>query len=166
MSERRQVHRREPVIVELDSGEVFTFHPLTWLKRNDLGDEILQQAVKRTNEYVKLYVDPDTNMPQLEAQLHEKLVDPLLILALGLDLKEPDPTWGEKLRENEVFEMLRVILEVNGLERLSALIDPNFQPPMTLGGNSTLESESGDGEKTTSLLNSSLQDSQEGISSP
>lgn len=154
VNERRQAHRREAIEVEVTGGKVFTAAPLPWMARNDFGDEVVRQATKSLNEYVKIYTDPELNIPQLEAKLDERLTDPNVILLMiypGNDVKDFIPlVWSE------IVELIFAGLDVNGLERLKRTIDPNFVPPTTNGGTPTSEAGETIGARLGSMLVSSL----------
>lgn len=163
MAERRQAHRREPIIVELPSGVEIEVHPLPWQARNDVGDEIINQSQEITNEAIRVYVDQTSGAPQLEMRLNEKLRDPGMIVAMGLPGVEipSDTTYSE------IHEIIYAILDVNDLEKLRPLVDPNFQTPTTIGGESLSGLESLiDGVKTPSSEGSSSEASIEEPLSP
>src|SRR5687768_10766962 len=84
MGDRRQVHRRTPTIVEFDGGIEFEVKPLPWQKRNDLGQQIIQDNVEQTNKQLRMFIDPELNVPQIEAQLNEPLSDYPRFIRLGL----------------------------------------------------------------------------------
>lgn len=164
MGDRRQVHRREPIEIELDDGRVFTARPLPWLRRNDLGSEILRQNTEAVNDAVRIYTDPDTNILQLEARLQEKIPDPWGVLKIGYPENKPEDF--QELDYGELIEVMVAMLEVNQLNHLKQLVDPNFQPPMPDGGmTSSAEGVPEVGPKTESSQNSSSSDSTETQSS-
>lgn len=153
MGERRQVHRREPIEVELDNGQIFVAKPLPWMQRNDLGNEILRQNTEAVNEAVRLYTDPETNLVQIETKLAEKLKDPISILRMSYP--ENDVLDYSILEYGELTQLLLVALEVNQLDHLRGLVDPNFQPPMPIGGTPSLEEgETETGQKIGSSVDS------------
>lgn len=164
MGERRQVHRREPIEVELDDGRIFIARPLPWLTRNDLGSEILRQNTEAVNDAVRIYADPDTNILQLEARLQEKLTDPWAVLKIGYPENKAEDF--QNIDYGELIELLVAMLEVNHLEHVRQLVDPNFQSPMPNGGiPSSAEGNQVDGLKIESSLSSSSSDSVENPSS-
>jgi len=138
MSERRQAFRREPI--EIDLTETFTLSvaPIPWEQRNEFGNEVVKQHTAILNDAIKVYTDPESNLPQLETALAEKIRDPGTLLKLGLD----EVTYGlldagigmKKLYKNQTDEILLAICDVNGLEQIKPLIDPNSLAPATLGG--------------------------------
>lgn len=130
MGERRQVHRREPIVLTTEDGE-FIANPLPWQKRNDLGEEVLQQNVAITNEAVKLFKDEGGSI-LVEAKLQEPLSDPHKVLGLAYPDKKPEDFEG--LSFDEIFDLIHAALEVNHLERLWRLLDPNSNPPAENGG--------------------------------
>jgi hypothetical protein len=147
MSERRQAFRREPIEVGLSEDKFISVGPVAWERRNDFGNEIMRQHVEIINEGVKLYVDPDIGLPQLEAKLTEKFNDPDALLRLGLT----DEVYAEvkaitPLYHNQIVAILMAACEVNDLVQLIPMIDPNSQTPMTIG---TLLSNLASGEETT-----------------
>jgi hypothetical protein len=134
MSERRQVHRREPIIVELDGGREFEARPLPWLKRNELGNEIVTQGVGRVNEFVRMYVeenDVGKVIPQLEMTFIDRLSNYPKILQMAYPQYEA--TLFDDLSFEEILELIGASLEVNKLEPLRPLIDPNSPSPMETG---------------------------------
>lgn len=132
-AERRQAFRREPIIVDLDeSGTNFvTVAPITWERRNDFGSAVIHQSTIQVNEAIRLFVDGD--VPQLEASYADKFTDGQELLKLGLPESEFEKLPSE-LYYNQVLELLFAILEVNQLEHLRPLLDPNFQAPTESGG--------------------------------
>jgi hypothetical protein len=167
MGDRRQVHRREPIELVMDDGRVFTARPLPWLARNDLGSAIVQHSLNDLNEAVRLFVDPKTSAPQLALDFDEKLKNPLPILLMMYP--EEDEHAYDNLDRGEITALLVAGVEVNDLERIRHLVDPNFQPPLPNGGTSssgvgTVE-EITTGLKTVSSLDSSLPESDAATSS-
>lgn len=136
MTERRQAYRREPIEVDL-GGEVILVGPISWLKRNDFGNEVMRQNTEIMNEALQIYVNEDAEnaVPHLTAKFSEKFTDPYALFDLGLDeetskqVKAVDP-----LYENQIVEILLAICDVNRLETLKPLLDPNFQTPASNGG--------------------------------
>jgi hypothetical protein len=156
--ERRQAHRRLPIFVEVEGGKVFEAHPLPWQDRNDFGSAVVQQNAKSANEAVRLYVDPDTSIPELTAKLYERAGDPIALLKMAYPNVKPveykDLTW------RQLIELLRAALEVNELGHLARLIDPNSNPPTENGGSPAVGEEE-IGQRIESLVASSSQDSEE-----
>lgn len=132
MSERRQAHRREPIEVELDSGDIFSAVPLPWMARNDFGNEIIRQVTASLNEAVRIYTDPELNIPQLERKLDERLIDMPAILSMGYPQVEADKF--ADLSWSEIVELIKAALDVNELSKLKRLIDPNSPSPDGSGG--------------------------------
>lgn len=157
MSERRQVHRREPIIVELDNGREFEARPLPWLKRNELGNEIVTQGVEKVNDFVRMYVeetDIGTSIPQLEMSFIDRLKDYPKILGMAYPQQPPEDF--EDLSFEEIIELLVAALEVNKLDPLRPLIDPNAPSPIEPGGiGPSIGVPEEDGQKTTSTVDSS-----------
>ena len=131
MDERRQVHRRKPIVLITEENGEFIAKPLEWQKRNDLGEEVLQQNVAITNEAVKLFKD-EAGSILVDAKLQEPLSDPFKILGMAYPDKKPEDFEG--LSFDEIFELIHVALDVNHLERLWRLLDPNSNPPEENGG--------------------------------
>lgn len=154
MIERRQAVRKVPIEVEV-RGEVYKAEPLPWLDANELGDEILRQNAEAANSAVRMYVT-DNNIPQLELALNRKIQDWQPILDKGYP-GQFTPEIVRSLNPDELFELGKAALEVNYLEYLKNLLDPNFQPPTESGGTET--SLKGDGQKTTSSESSSSAES-------
>lgn len=137
MTDRRQAFRREPIEVDL-GGEVISIAPIPWLRRNDFGNEIMRQHSQILNEALQLYVTSDAEdaVPQIEAKFAEKFTDPFALFKLGLD----EPTYerlkelGSELYDNQIVEILLAICDVNKLNTLHPLIDPNSLTPSPVGG--------------------------------
>lgn len=157
-AERRQAHRRVPILVEVEDGKTFEAHPLPWQDRNDFGNALVQQNAKAANEAVKLYVDPESNIPELTAKLYERAGDPIALLKMAYPKVKPAEYTG--LTWRQLIELLLAALEVNELKHLARLIDPNSQAPIANGG-SPLVGEEEVGQRIESLVDSSLQDSEE-----
>jgi hypothetical protein len=151
MGERRQVHRREPIEIVLDDGRTFVVKPLPWMQRNDLGSEILRQNTEALNESVRLYMDPELNLPQLEMRLNDKITEPNKILLLIFpDLSVED---FDNLDFEEITALMLASLDVNHLNHLAPLVDPNSPAPNLIGG--ITSSEEGQTEETGPKIESS-----------
>jgi hypothetical protein len=144
--------------VEVEEGRTFTASPLPWQKRNDFGDTLIKQHTTALNDAIKLYVEPDTNIPELEAKLYERVNDPIALLQMGYPESKPKDFDGLSWRQ--LIELLLVALEVNELKHLSRLIDPNLISPTVNGGTPSVgEPEEMIGQKIESLVDSSSPDS-------
>jgi hypothetical protein len=158
MSERRQVHRREPIIIELDGGREFEARPLPWLKRNELGNEVVSQGVSRVNEFVRMYVeetDVGKVIPQLEMTFVDRLSDYPKILRMAYPQYED--SLFDDLSFEEILELIGAALEVNKLEPLRPLIDPNSPSPIETGlSEPSIGVVAEDGPKMESTADSSL----------
>jgi hypothetical protein len=165
MSEQRQAHRRESIVTEIDEKLSFEAKPLQWQARNDFGNSIVQQHAQSVNEAVKLYVDPDTDVPQLEAKLYERVQDPMALLALAYPEVKADAY--RNLTWRQLIELLLAALDVNELQHLKRIIDPNSQPPTENGGTQSSDGamENLLGQRIESLVGSSSQESAEPLSS-
>jgi len=135
MTERRQAYRREPIEVDL-GGEVISVGPITWLQRNDFGNEVMRQHTQILNEAVQIYVDESAEeaIPQLEAKFAEKFIDPYRLFELGLDDENYQRLKSMDLYDNQIVEILFAICDVNRLDQLRPLLDPNSLTPTKLGG--------------------------------
>ncbi|HET7712989.1 MAG TPA: hypothetical protein VFK94_00055, partial [Patescibacteria group bacterium] len=105
----------------------FEAHPLPWMKRNDLGNEIMRQYSELLNSSMRAYTSEDTS-PQLELYLNDKVQDPIQLIKLGY------PSWRDEdflndLDYDELLELIFASLEVNRLESLRDLVDPNSNTP-------------------------------------
>lgn len=176
MTEKRQAHRREHIEVEV-RDRVLEAHPIPWLHRNDLGNELITQYTDIFNSALKAYVDPETNVPSLESALHDKIKDPISLVIKGYtrypDDGEPYTPEGleeflNRLEWGELRELIYAALDVNDLVDLKPLVDPNSPTPISNGGTSG----SGTGLERIrdilsgpSTLDSSSQESQEERSS-
>jgi len=144
MAERRQAHRREPIIVEIREEEVEA-RPLPWIQRNDLGNAVIEQYTAMLNSTMRSYVNPETKVPELQMYLNDKLGNPIEILSMAypnLDIKD-EWEWPE------IYELIYAALDVNELGHLRDLIDPNFQTPTSAGGTSS----SGMAKRVEGILN-------------
>jgi len=162
MDERRQATRREPIEVEIDDGRLFIARPLPWLEANDLGNMIVKQNAESFNEFVRLYVSDD-GVPQLEAALKQKVNDwtPILRAAFPEDADDNEKwTKPRILTNDECADLVLASLDVNHLEHIRHLVDPNSPTPTLPGGIDTLLSGE-DGQKTTSTADSASVDSPE-----
>jgi len=149
MGERRQAIRRESIIVEV-RGTDFEAKPLPWLIANELGNEVIRQNAEAANNAVKMYVEEDTNIPQLEAALHRNISDWGKFLCLGYLDNKPDDF--KDFDTDELHELGKAILEVNHFDYLLPLIDPNGASPTLTGGNEATAI--GDGPRMSSLPDS------------
>jgi hypothetical protein len=167
--EVRQAFKRTPIEIDL-GGEVISVGPVPWEQRNDFGNEVIRQHLEILNEGVKIYLDPETSAPQLEAKLNEKFTDPGVLLRLGLEEKVYEQIKSRPMFQNQVVVILLAIAEVNELQQLYPLLDPNLEAPTTLSGllwQIVEEARSGeDTQKTESGPDSSSQDSAEQSSEP
>lgn len=155
--ERRQASRREPIEVEV-RGSIFLAEPLPWQVVSDLGNEIVRQNAEAANESVRMYVDG--NIPQLDLKLAQKITDWHSILRIAFPKDDPSRFNGFDI--DEVSEMVLASLDVNHLQHLRHLVDPNFQAPTSLGGTDTSEGMTTDlGLKTESTPSSDSLDSPE-----
>lgn len=134
MPDRRQAFRRDPIEIDFGGEVIISVGPVVWQQRNDFGNELIRQHVEIINEAVKMYVDPDTDVPQLEMKLGEKFSDPDPLFKLGLDDEAFDQVAKLRLYQNQVEAILLTICEVNGLDQLKGMIDPNLITPTTIGG--------------------------------
>lgn len=159
MAERRQATRREPIEVETEDGRVFTAHPLSWIEANNLGNEIVRQNVENANDFVRLWMN-DADMPQIEMKFQQKISDwgPLVAICFP---NEPDEKWHEprELSSHELADCIIASLDVNHLEHLKHLVDPNSPTPMIPGGTSSSPEPEGNGTKIESIPNSDSTDS-------
>jgi hypothetical protein len=165
--DRRQVHRRKPIVVVLDSGEEFSAEPLPWQKRNDLGQAIVTDNVAQTNKQLRMFVDPELSVPQIEAMLNEPLSDFPQFLVMGYPGTEVSDY--DECSYGELVELLAAVCEVNELSKLRRLFDPNYQTPTTSTGETSsaegILEQMMTGEKIQSSVDSSSSDSDETTSS-
>lgn len=151
MTERRRAVKTEPIVVEVYNGDTFTAQPLYWLDRNELGSEILRQYGDSTNEAIKSFMD-ESGTPQLSLELNDKLKDPIKVLEMAYPEVKG---WKDKrLTWPEILELIFASLEVNSLERLKDLVDPNWSAPEKNGGTS-----SGEADQTNTQNEQSTPDS-------
>jgi len=134
MDNRRQAFRREPIVIELDPNFSLPVDPIPWEQRTDFGNEVVRQHVQILNEAVKIYVDEDTGLPQLEAKLTQKFSNPLELFRSGLPEETFNLLKDLPLYHNQVVEILLAICDINDLPQLKPMLDPNSQTPTPLGG--------------------------------
>lgn len=134
MTERRQAFRKEPIEIDFGDNRTVSVGPLPWQERNDFGDEVIRQYLQILNEAVLLYVDPDTGAPQLEAKLGEKFSDPQALMKLGLSEDDFKTVQDPPLGQNQIVIVLLAIAEVNDLQQLYPMLDPNLETPTSLSG--------------------------------
>lgn len=168
MSERRQAFVREPIEIALSENTVISVGPIPWQQRNEFGNEIIQQNVRVVNKAVASYINEDLGIPQIEAKFSEKWDDPITLLKLGLDETLFVMLDIPKLHHNQIAMILSAACEVNGLEQLLPLVDPNLTTPTMLGGlaSGLTEILEADTQRIESGLDSSLMDSPETPSEP
>lgn len=152
MDERRQAFRRAGVTIDLSETDHIVVLPIPWEQRTDFGNEVIRQHVEVINDAVKLYADPETGIPQLQAKLAEKFNDPQALMKLGLLPELYESLHDRVLYFNQIVAILVAAAEVNDLPQLIPLLDPNSTTPTMLGGllseltsgfDSTLKTESG-----------------------
>jgi hypothetical protein len=175
MSERRQAHRRESIEVGVRE-RVVEARPLPWMKRNDLGNEIMRQYSDMLNSTLRAYVDDRTDqkdsespvVPQLEIYLNDKIRDPGTVVRLGYPdyhNTEEDTKFFEELEYPEMLELIYASLDVNQLESLRELVDPNATAPEKNGGANSPGEDQNDTPSQPSTPGSSSQGSEEATSS-
>lgn len=167
MSERRQAFRRDPIEIDLGDDRVISVGPVPWEQRNVIGNEILKQHSEVFNEAIKTFVTENSDIPQIETKLANKLPDPNVVLHLGLDDENyrriTDQAKGGYF-PNQLTAVLIAILEVNELLHLRPLVDPNFSTPGSAGGLLSLLMPNEDDQKTESGPSSFSGDSVETLS--
>lgn len=164
MAERRRAARREPIEVEVEDGRVFVARPLPWMQANDLGDEVIRQNAEGVNNAVRLYMAGD--VPQLEATMGVKIKDWNAVLKLAFP-DDIESLQNKPPNRDDCAELILAALDVNNLEQLRQLVDPNFPAPTTTGGANSSEPEgTSPGEKTESMPSSSSEESTGTPSSP
>lgn len=173
MAERRQAHRRESIEVEV-RDRVLEAHPLPWMKRNDLGNEVMRQYSEVLNSQLRAYTDkslvsgPDGEggfVPQLHLYINDKIQDPESIVQIGYP--GVDLEFLHILEYAEILELIYASLDVNLLHDLKDLVDPNALAPTTNGGNDSpgMESPPSDTPSQLPTPDSSSQESVEKKSS-
>jgi hypothetical protein len=161
MEDRRQVFRRKPTEVVLEAKAI-SVAPLPWLQRDEFANEVVRQNAEILNEGVKLWFD-DTDggaLPVLQAKFAEKWTDPYALLRLAVPGEDWTAPWAQALYTDEIVEILVAACDVNKLDTLKALVDPNSPTPDQLFGNlSSLLAPGENGQKIESSPDSSSQDS-------
>lgn len=138
MSERRQAFRRDPIEIELEADRLISVGPSLWEIRNEIGNAIIKQHTDELNDAVKTFIAEDSEVPQLQVRLANKLADPFVIMQMALPEPEYSKVVDRKIYPNQITAILVAILEVNELEHLRALVDPNFSTPDGIGGIASL----------------------------
>jgi hypothetical protein len=140
------------------------FAPFPWLKRDEFANEIVRQNAEILNEGVHLWFqDTDgSQLPVLEAKFAERWTDPYALLRLGIPDEDWTEEWAQNLFTEEIVELLVAACQVNSLDKLQALVDPNSPTPDQIFGTiSDLMRPGESGPKIESLPDSSSPDSQE-----
>lgn len=154
MAERRQAARREPIEIEVEDGREFIARPLPWMQANDLGNEIIRQNTESANEFVKMWVN-DVGLPELQMQFSQKIKDWHTVLKLAFpEVTEEQWTKPRVLDAGECAELVLASLDVNHLEQIKHLVDPNSPALTNLGGTDTSPETEGNGQKTPSTPDS------------
>ena len=138
MAERRQAHRREPIEVQV-RDRVLEAHPLPWMKRNDLGNEIMRQYSELLNSSLRAVRggEDEDAPPQLQMYLNDKLTDPVAVLRMGYPRVNFDEDFFQELDYDEILELIYASMDVNQLDSLRHLVDPNSLTPTNDGGTSS-----------------------------
>lgn len=154
MSERRQAVRKEPIEVVVEDGRMFVARPLPWMQANELGSEIIRQNIENANELVKLWIS-DAGVPELQMQFQKKITDWHVILKMAFPDVDVE-LWSTPrvLDESECAEIAMAALEVNHMEHIKHLIDPNSPAPTIPGGTDISQETEGIGQKTESTADS------------
>lgn len=136
MTERRQAYRREPIEVDLGGEVIISIGPVSWMKRNDFGNEVMRQHSEILNEAVHIYIEETATdaIPQLEAKFAEKFSDPFALFELGLSEMTYQFLKTQDLVFDQIVAILLTICDVNNLHQLRPLLDPNSLTPTPLGG--------------------------------
>ncbi len=148
--ERRVVSRHDPIIVEADDVSV-EIRPVPWRQRNQLGTCIAQSYTNALNESLATNRDEAGNFT-FDARPFESFFDYEAVLTMALP--GVSKTEIDKLDFDGILTVLDAVLEVNRLERMAHMLDPdrrsapNFQPPPAEEGTSD------DGPKTESSSDS------------
>jgi len=171
MTERRQAYRREPIELDLGGEVILSIGPVSWMRRNDFGNEVMRQHSEILNDAPRIYVDESTEtaIPQIEAKFAEKFSDPYLLFEYGLAPITFEVVKTLDLTFDQIVAILLAICDVNSMAQLHPLLDPNSLTPTPLGGIlSTLAAGEIDTQKTESGPDSSSPESTEpsSVSSP
>lgn len=149
MTDERRVSRKEGISVHVERiDKTYTAEPLPWRKRNDFGDEVIQQYLSALNKAI------EQGKEGLIARLMESEIDYEKLCKMAFPTSSPKDI--ENLSFHEVIAILGAALDVNDLSRQMYMLDPNLPAPMPEPGNDNGANE--DGQKTTSLEDSSLQE--------
>ena len=149
MSDERRVSRKEGISVHIERiDKTYTAEPLPWRKRNDFGDEVIQQYLSALNKAI------DEGKEGLIARLMESEIKYDELVKMGFPGSSPKDV--ENLSFHEILALLGAALDVNDLSRQMYMLDPNLPAPMLEPG--TDNGANDDGQKTTSQEDSSSQE--------
>jgi hypothetical protein len=167
----RMATRREPITVTVDIGASkpveFVAKPLPWTKRNDVGDAVnLMYGAALTHE-LQATRDEEGNLTALQGGLFEKGMDYRGLFVLGyseydvdddgevsVKAEPPKSLMGafNRLEFDQMIEVLTAVLDVNGLDRIKHLLDPERKKALLIGESGPPISETTDaGEKQESV---------------
>ena len=138
MTEGRRVTRREPITttVVLGGGKEVEFiaHPLPWRKRNDFGEALNSMYSAALNEELKIDTNAEGVAVGLVGGFFDAHMDYPGLFTLGYstyddELNAIEPAAAltktfDQLDFDPMIEVLGAVLEVNGLERIAHLLDP------------------------------------------
>lgn len=164
----RKTTRREPISItaELANGDEHKFDakPLPWRVRNDLGEAINAMYANALNLEIRALTDDDGNVTGLQGSMFEKVMDypGLFIFAFSeweiddageAKAKKPpskaDTAAFNQIDFDQMIEVLVAALDVNGLDRLVHLLDPERKKaPLTGASEPQTETPTDDGMKT------------------
>jgi hypothetical protein len=149
VTDERRVSRKEGISIHIERiDKTYTAEPLPWRKRNDFGDEVIQQYLSALNKAI------EQGKEGLVARLMESEIDYEKLSKMAYPMSSPKDI--ENLSFHEMIEILGAALDVNDLGRQIYMLDPNLPAPTLDSGIDSGASE--DGQKTTSLEDSSLRE--------
>jgi hypothetical protein len=157
MTEERRVTRREPVttVVVLDNGKEATFAavPLPWRKRIEYGEALNRMYSASFNQMLQGIRNDADELVGIEGTLFEASMDYPALFALGYPDRKVEEL--DALDFDQMIEVLHAVLTVNGLGRLTHMLDPDRKKVLTTGESEPATAATIDaGEKTDSATDS------------
>jgi len=148
MADKRVITRQEPITVEVPAVKhEFVAKPLFWRDRLDFGNAIVTEYGKTLSQPAPHIESDDAGGSRLAYDFIDRDY-PALMRAAYPDDKPLANGMTDKLDVWEMVDLLKVAMEVNGLERLVYMVDPRLKDPLTMALESGMGL--GDGQRTPS----------------
>lgn len=158
MAEKRVITRQESITAEVASVKhEFEARPLFWRDRLDFGTLIGSEYSKASAPMTpRIVTDEDGSGSHLDYQFVDRDYVALLHAGYPAD-KGLKNGMIDKLDLWEMVELIKVAMEVNGLDRLYYMVDPRLKDPLTLALENAMGQDAG--PKTPSSTDVSLLES-------